>query len=86
MAELISALALSFAFMSAVYVRRRRRTVILRRSGARNYSKGRVFMNALLHENQIYDRPGVQKMFVEEIKWAMGLVPGDATPRPRPAR
>ena len=49
----------------------------------KNYGKGRVFFNALGHENQIYDRPDMQKLFVEGIKWAMGMIPGDATPRPK---
>jgi uncharacterized protein len=52
----------------------------------KNYGKGRVFFNALGHENQIYDRKDMQQLFIEGIKWAMGLVPGDATPRPKPAR
>jgi len=52
----------------------------------KNYGKGRVFFNALGHENQVYDRPDIQKMFVEGIKWAMGMIPGDATPRPKPAQ
>jgi uncharacterized protein len=50
---------------------------------AKNYGKGRVLINALGHENQIYDRPDMQKMFVESVKWAMGLVLGDASPRQR---
>lgn len=44
------------------------------------YGKGRVFFNALGHEEQIYDRPDMQKMFLEGVKWAMGMTPGDATP------
>jgi type 1 glutamine amidotransferase len=51
----------------------------------KNYGKGRVLFNALGHENQIYDRPDMQKLFIEGIKWAMGMIPGDATPRPKPA-
>lgn len=53
---------------------------------AREYGKGRVFFSALGHFNEVYDRPDIQKMFVEGVKWAMGMVPGDATPRPRPAK
>ena len=49
----------------------------------RNYGKGRVFSSPLGHEQQIYDRPDMQKMYVEAVKWTMGLTDGDATPRPR---
>lgn len=52
----------------------------------KNYGKGRVFFNALGHEDQVYDRPDIQKLFIEGVKWAMGMTPGDATPRPKPAR
>jgi type 1 glutamine amidotransferase len=51
----------------------------------RNYGKGRVFYSALGHREDVWDRPDVQKMWLEAIKWAMGLIPGDATPRPMPA-
>jgi type 1 glutamine amidotransferase len=50
---------------------------------ARNYGKGRVLYNGLGHLNEVYDRPDVQKMMVEHMKWILGLVPGDATPRPK---
>jgi len=52
---------------------------------ARNYGKGRVIYNGLGHLNEVFDRPDIQKMMVEHVKWLMGLVPGDATPRPKPA-
>jgi type 1 glutamine amidotransferase len=52
---------------------------------ARNYGKGRVMYNGLGHVEAVWDRPDIQKMCVEHIKWLMGLVPGDATPRPKPA-
>ena len=48
----------------------------------KNYGKGRVFFNALGHDNEVYDRADIQKLFVEGIKWTMGLIPGDATPAP----
>lgn len=53
---------------------------------ARTYGKGRVIYNGLGHLEAVWDRPDIQKMIVEHVKWLMGLVPGDATPRPRPAR
>jgi type 1 glutamine amidotransferase len=53
---------------------------------ARTYGKGRVLYNGLGHVEAVWDRPDIQKMIIEQVKWAMGMVPGDATPRPRPAR
>ena len=51
----------------------------------KNYGKGRVFFNALGHENQVYDRPDMQKLMLESVKWVMGMTEGDATPRPKAA-
>src|SRR6266404_4553801 len=51
---------------------------------ARNYGKGRVLYNGLGHVQAVWDRPEFQKMWLEMIQWSMGLVPGDATPRPKP--
>ena len=50
-----------------------------------NYGKGRVFYTSFGHTESAWDRPDIQKMFLEAIKWCMGLTEGDATPRPRPA-
>lgn len=50
----------------------------------REYGKGRVFYSTFGHPEQSWDRPDVQKMYLEAIKWAMGLTQGDATPRPLP--
>ena len=52
---------------------------------ARDYGKGRVFYNGLGHREDVWDRPDIQKSWLEAIKWAMGLTPGDAKPRPKPA-
>ncbi len=49
---------------------------------ARMYGKGRVFSCTLGHEQAVYDRPDIQRMYVEAIKWAMGLTEADVTPRP----
>jgi type 1 glutamine amidotransferase len=46
------------------------------------YGKGRVYYSTLGHVEQNWDDPRVQKMFVEAIKWSMGLVDADVTPRP----
>jgi uncharacterized protein len=53
---------------------------------AKMYGKGRVFYSTLGHVEQNWDDPGIQKMYVEAIKWAMGLVNADVTPRPAPAQ
>ena len=50
----------------------------------RMYGKGRVFVSLLGHENQVYDRPDMQKMYMEAVKWVLGMTNGDATPRPKP--
>jgi uncharacterized protein len=52
---------------------------------ARTYGKGRVLYDALGHVEAVWDRPDIQKMWVEQMKWVMGTIPGDTTPRPRPA-
>jgi type 1 glutamine amidotransferase len=50
------------------------------------YGKGRVYYSTLGHVEQNWDDPRIQKMFVEAIKWSMGLVNADVTPRPLPAQ
>src|SRR5438046_5665707 len=51
---------------------------------AKNYGKGRVLYNGLGHVQAVWDRPDVQKMWLEMVQWSMGLIPGDATPRSKP--
>lgn len=53
---------------------------------ARSYGKGRVFYSTLGHVPANWDRPDVQKMYTEAIKWALGLTTADVTPRPLPAK
>jgi type 1 glutamine amidotransferase len=53
---------------------------------ARTYGKGRTFWSVFGHAPETWDDPDVQKMYLEAIKWAMGLVDGDATPRPATAK
>jgi len=50
----------------------------------RKYGKGRVFYSNLGHVRENWDDPKFQQMFVEGIKWTLGGVDGDATPRPLP--
>jgi uncharacterized protein len=51
---------------------------------ARTYGKGRVFYSTLGHVEENWDDPKMQAMYIEAIKWAMGIKPADATPRARP--
>jgi len=51
---------------------------------AKMYGKGRVFYSTLGHVDENWDKPEFQKMYVEAIKWALGLVNADITPRPVP--
>jgi uncharacterized protein len=51
---------------------------------AKMYGKGRVYYSTLGHREESWDRPEIQKMYTEAIKWAMGLVDADVTPRPAP--
>jgi uncharacterized protein len=49
---------------------------------AKTYGKGRVFYSCLGHVPENWDDPRLQAMYTEAIKWALGLVEADATPRP----
>ncbi|WP_031498463.1 ThuA domain-containing protein [Bryobacter aggregatus] len=52
----------------------------------KNYGNGRVFYSTFGHHEQALNRPDIQTMYTEAIKWALKLTEGDATPRPRPAK
>jgi type 1 glutamine amidotransferase len=49
---------------------------------AKMYGKGRVYYSTLGHVEENWDDPRMQKMYVQAIKWAMGLIDADVTPRP----
>ena len=49
---------------------------------AKMYGKGRVYYSTLGHVEQNWDDPRLRQMYVGAIKWAMGLVDADVTPRP----
>lgn len=51
---------------------------------AREYGKGRVLNVGWGHFDKTLDDPRMQQMLLGGIKWAMGLVPADVTPRPFP--
>jgi hypothetical protein len=42
-------------------------------SWVRNYGRGRVFVSTLGHRSEIWERPQVQKMWLEATKWVMNL-------------
>lgn len=53
---------------------------------AKMYGKGRVFYSALGHDITAWDNPQLQKMWLEALKWSLGMTEADTTPRPMPAR
>ena len=53
---------------------------------AKMYGKGRVYYSTLGHVEQNWDDPRMQQMYVGAIKWAMGIVDADVTPRPIPGQ
>ena len=52
---------------------------------AKMYGKGRVYYSTLGHSKENWDNPELQKMYIEAIRWATGLVDADVTPRPIPS-
>ena len=50
----------------------------------KKYGKGRVFVSSFGHEVQAWDNPELQTMWLEAIKWSLGLTDADITPRPMP--
>jgi len=48
---------------------------------AKTHGRGRVFYSTLGHSDDSWDDPLIQTMYHEAIRWALGLVDGDATPR-----
>jgi type 1 glutamine amidotransferase len=46
----------------------------------KSYGKGRVFATTLGHREEVYDNPNIQKMFMEAIKWSMGMTEGNTAP------
>jgi len=52
---------------------------------AKKYGNGRVWYSTFGHIEQTMDDPRVQQMYIGAIKWALGLVDADITPRPLPS-
>jgi type 1 glutamine amidotransferase len=51
---------------------------------AKMYGNGRVFYSTLGHVEANWDKPEMQTMMTEAIKWALKIVDADVTPRPAP--
>jgi uncharacterized protein len=51
---------------------------------AKTFGKGRVFYTTLGHVEANWDKPEMQTMVTEAIKWALRLVDADITPRAMP--
>jgi type 1 glutamine amidotransferase len=51
---------------------------------ARQYGKGRVFQIGWGEFEATWDDPGMQKLMLGAIQWAVGSVQADVTPRPMP--
>lgn len=49
---------------------------------AKSYGKGRVFYSSFAHDAATWDNRDVALMYLEAIKWVLGLSEGDATPKP----
>ena len=53
---------------------------------ARTWGRGRAFVSVLGHRAEVWDRPDIQTMWREGIRWALGLIEGDAIPREAPSQ
>jgi uncharacterized protein len=48
----------------------------------KNYGKGRVFYSTFGHTDEAWDRKDVQQMYLEAVKWTMGLTDDKIGPHP----
>ena len=49
---------------------------------AKTYGKGRVFYSTFGHRDEVWDQKDVQQMYLEAIKWAMGITDAKIGPHP----
>jgi type 1 glutamine amidotransferase len=49
----------------------------------KQWGKGRVFTSVLGHRLEVWDRPDIQKMWLEGIRWALGLTDGETASLPK---
>jgi uncharacterized protein len=47
---------------------------------AKKYGQGRVFYGSFSHGTELWDRRDIQLMYLEAIKWSMGLTDAEPTP------
>jgi type 1 glutamine amidotransferase len=47
------------------------------------YGKGRVFYSSLGHTREAFANPDVRKMYLEAVKWVLGMTEGSVTPHPK---
>jgi uncharacterized protein len=52
----------------------------------RMHGKGRVFVAAFGHDSAVWEKPEIQTMWLEALKWALGLTQADVTPKPKPGK
>jgi uncharacterized protein len=52
----------------------------------KNYGKGRVFYSTLGHTYDAWDDKDVAKMYLEGVKWALGLTEASTASHPKPAK
>lgn len=52
----------------------------------KNYGRGRVFYSTLGHLDASWDDPRVQQMYIEAIRWSLGLTAYAPRPHPLPAK
>lgn len=50
---------------------------------AKMYGKGRVFYSSLGHVKEAWTSPDIQKMYLEAVKWAAGLIDGSTASHPK---
>jgi hypothetical protein len=53
---------------------------------AKKYGKGRVWYSTFGHIDTSLDDPRLQEIYTGGIRWALGLVDADITPRPYPGK
>ena len=51
----------------------------------KKYGQGRVFYGSFSHATELWDRRDIQLMYLEAIKWSLGLTQADPTPHARRA-
>ncbi len=50
----------------------------------REFGNGRVFSTVLGHRDEVWDNPGIQRMWQEAFRWAVGITDGETASLPLP--